>query len=39
MTAPKGVLRPRRATAGNGIPKDLAEWFAGEPRSLCHGLR
>lgn len=32
MTEKKRTLRPRRRTAGNDIPKDLADWFAGEPR-------
>lgn len=30
MTAPKRVLRPRRARADDRIPAELAAWFAGE---------
>jgi len=32
MTQRKAILRPRRRTTLEGLPPDLASWFAGEPR-------
>jgi len=32
MTARKSTLRPRRRTSAESLPRDLADWFAGEPR-------
>jgi hypothetical protein len=32
MTQARGLRRGRRASSINGIPQDLQDWFAGEPR-------
>lgn len=32
MTTKKSTLRPRRSTGADNLPRELVEWFAGEPR-------
>lgn len=36
MTARKAAYRPRRGTAGGGIPRDLVDWFEGKPNANGH---
>ena len=33
MTDPRGTRRRRRSRGADDVPRDLREWFAGEPRA------